>query len=50
MHQVTILWNDCEIGYGEGESLSYAKSEAIESVDGMYASVRSEWTFSVVRS
>lgn len=50
MVQVTIEWEGSEIGYGEGESESYARQEAIESVDSIYASVRGDWKFSVVRS
>jgi hypothetical protein len=51
MVQVTIEWQGAEIGYGEGESESYAREEAIESIgSAAYASVRDEWTFNVVRS
>jgi hypothetical protein len=25
IYQVTAVWEDCEIGYGEGGSLNYAK-------------------------
>ena len=32
---VTVISSDAEIGYGEGESLAYAKEEALESVDSM---------------
>jgi hypothetical protein len=35
MYQVTIISQDCEIGYGEGESLAYAQDEAAQSIDGM---------------
>lgn len=34
-YQVTIVSEDCEIGFGEGESLSWAKEEAFESLDTM---------------
>ena len=35
MYQVTVISEGAEIGYGEGESLAYAKEEALESVDSM---------------
>jgi hypothetical protein len=35
MYQVTIISQDCEIGYGEGESLAYARDEAAQSLDTM---------------
>jgi hypothetical protein len=41
-----ITWNGCEIGFGEGESASYAKSEAMASVDSIYKVARSEWSIS----
>lgn len=50
MIQVTIEWQGSEIGYGEGESESYAREEAIESVESIYAEARADWTFTVVRS
>lgn len=50
MIQVTIEWEGAEIGYGEGESESYAREEAVESVDSIYRSARSDWKFTVVRS
>jgi len=34
-YQVTIVSMDCEIGFGEGESLNWAKQEAFESLDTM---------------
>lgn len=50
--QVTILWEDAEIGYGEGETESYARVEALDSVDSMYASIidGDDVTVQVVRS
>jgi hypothetical protein len=50
MYQVTIIWEGAEIGYGEGESLNYARSEARASVSDFYKVARSEWQFSVKRS
>ena len=50
LYQVTIEWEGCEIGYGEGESESFAREESIESVDSIYASARRDWKFTVVRS
>jgi hypothetical protein len=50
LFQVTVEWQGAEIGYGEGESKSYALAEAIESVDSIYASARTDWTFRVARS
>ena len=35
MHTVTIVSADMEVGYGEGESLEYAKEDAFESLDAM---------------
>lgn len=48
LSQVTVVWNDCEIGYGEGESVAYAKMEARQSVDSIYADVMGEWKYIVV--
>lgn len=50
MYQVTIIWEGAEIGYGEGESLNYAKSEAKDSVSDFYKIARSEWKFLVKKS
>jgi hypothetical protein len=36
--QVTAIYQGCEIGFGEGESLDYAIEECIESIDSMYTS------------
>jgi hypothetical protein len=47
MYTCTITWNGCEIGYGQGESASYAKSEAIASVARIYKVARSEWVIRV---
>ena len=35
MYQVTIVSAGSEIGYGEGESLASAKSDAMASLDSM---------------
>lgn len=51
MFQVTIEWEGAEIGYGEGETKSYAMQEALECLEGFYAEVpRNELKFTVVRS
>ncbi len=34
-YQVCIISQDCEIGLGEGETLAYAREEAMESLDSM---------------
>lgn len=36
MYQVTALYQDAEVGYGEGESYEYAAQEAADSVSDMY--------------
>jgi hypothetical protein len=36
MYQVTAIFMDSEIGYGEGESGSYAIEDCIESIDNIY--------------
>ena len=36
MYQVTAIYEGCEIGYGEGDSSSYAIGECLESIDGIY--------------
>ena len=45
MYTVTIISSDAEIGYGEGESLAYAKEEALESVDTMGQQYMSEFGY-----
>jgi hypothetical protein len=45
MYTVTIISSDAEIGYGEGESLDYAKEEAMESVDFMGQQYMSEFGY-----
>jgi hypothetical protein len=42
-----ITWNGCEIGFGQGQSASFAKSEAVSSVASIYKAARSEWSISV---
>ena len=44
-YQCVILWNDAEIGFGEGESAEGAKQEAEESVPAIYHAARSEWVY-----
>jgi hypothetical protein len=36
MYQVTAIYEGCEIGYGEGDSSSYAIGECLESIDSIY--------------
>ena len=36
MYQVTAIFMDSEIGYGEGQSSSYAIEDCIESIDNIY--------------
>ena len=45
MYQVTAVYQGAEIGYGEGERLSYAKQEAIDSIPSIYLTVldQIEW-------
>ena len=45
MYQVTAVYQGCEIGYGEGEGLDYAKQEAIDSIPSIYEPVldQIEW-------
>ena len=49
-YQVTAVYDDAEIGYGEGEALSYAKQECRESIPLIFASVRAEITYTVVKN
>jgi hypothetical protein len=39
-YQVTAVYDDAEIGYGEGEALSYAKQECLDSIGSFYESVK----------
>ena len=36
MFQVTAIYQDCEVGYGEADSLQYAIEECALSIDGFY--------------
>jgi hypothetical protein len=36
MYQVTLILDGAEVGYGEGESLAYAKYEAYDSLEWIY--------------
>ena len=38
MLNVTAIYDGCEIGFGQGDSLDYAIEECIESIDSMYTS------------
>ena len=49
VYQVTAVWGDCEIGYGEGASLKYAKQECLESIESIYDSLdKSEIKFIII--
>ena len=53
MYQVTAIFDDCEVGYGEGDSdsergLAFALEECLESVDSFYRPVMCELSFRVV--
>lgn len=37
MFQVTAIYQDCEVGYGESDSLQYAIEECAFNVDSFYA-------------
>lgn len=50
MYQVTIVYQGAEIGYGEGESLSYAKQEALDSVPSFYNPVLDSVEFLIIQS
>lgn len=50
MFQVTYLYEDAEVGHGEGESLEYAKEEAYESLSTTYKLFFNELTEQVVES
>jgi hypothetical protein len=36
MYQVTAMYQDAEVGYGEGESYEYAMNEAVDSLADAY--------------
>ena len=36
MYQVTLILDGAEVGYGEGESLAYARAEAYESLEWIH--------------
>ena len=36
MYQVTAIYEDAEIGYGEGEGLSYGIEECLDSVPSVF--------------
>lgn len=38
MYQVTAMWGNAEVGYGESESIDDAVLECVESVPAMYPS------------
>jgi len=42
MFQVTALYQDSEIGFGEGDSYEFAMQECIDSIDSFYSSVEDE--------
>ena len=49
-YQVTAVYEDDEIGYGEGESLAYAKQDCRESIPLIYAGVLAQVTYTVVKN
>ena len=36
MFQVTAVFEDAEVGYGEGEGVAYAVAECLDSIDAFY--------------
>jgi len=49
IYQVTAVWDDCEIGYGEGETLNYAKQECLDSIEEIYGTLKvSEIRFIII--
>lgn len=49
IYQVTAVWDDCEIGYGEGESLNYAKQECLDSIEEIHETLKvSEIKFIII--
>ena len=36
MYQVTAIYQDSEVGYGEGEGLDYAIQDCIESIPSIF--------------
>lgn len=48
MYQVTAIYQNCEIGYGEGEGLAYAKQECVDSVSRFYDPVMDQLEFIVI--
>jgi hypothetical protein len=40
MIQVTAIYQDSEVGYGEGESLNYAIDDCIESIPSIFEGVK----------
>ena len=49
-YQVTAVYDGAEIGYGEGEGLAYAKQDCRESIPLIFASVRADITYTVVKN
>ena len=48
MYQVTAIWQDSEVGYGEGESLEYAREDCIQSIDLIFNAVLDEIVYQVI--
>ena len=48
MYQVTAVYMDSEIGYGEGMNLEYAKQECLDSVGSFYDPVMDQLEFIVI--
>ena len=49
-YQVTAVYDGGEIGYGEGEALSYAKQDCYESIPPIFACVLAQITYTVVKN
>jgi hypothetical protein len=50
MYQVTAIWQDSEIGYGEGESLEYATEDCRQSIELIFDAVLDEIIYQVIHS
>jgi hypothetical protein len=50
MYQVTAIYQGCEIGYGEGESLGYAKQDCIDSIDTIYLCDKASIKLSIIKN
>ncbi len=50
MYQVTAVYQGAEIGYGEGEGLSYAKQDAVDSIPSIYTPILDQIEWIVIHS